>query len=107
MANPFVVNVSFGINSTDSENDHQLAAPAPNPFQSPLNATTTVCVNDSDGGLYVSSRQCNIQRGALDFDSGKVDALKISAGASKSWYEVQTAMPHGGPTPSTVSYLRN
>lgn len=105
--NPIVANVSSGTNSTDGQNGHQLAAPAPAPFQSLLNATTALCLSGSGGGLCVPAGQYDIQRGSLGFDSSKVDTLNMPAGASIGWYDVRAATPRGGPTQSLVSYTTN
>lgn len=102
-----IASVSSGTNSTDGQNGHQLAAPAPIPFQSLLNATTAVCLSGPGGGLCVPSGQYDIQRGSLGFDSSKVDTLNMPAGASIRWYDTQAAMPHAGPTQSLVSYTTN
>lgn len=102
-----VANVSSGTNSTDVQNGHQLAAPAPTPFQSLLNATTAICLSGPGGGLCVPAGQYDIQRGTLGFDSSKVDTLNMPAGASIRWYDVQSAMPHGSPARTLVSYSTN
>lgn len=102
--NPPITNISSGANSTDGQNGHQIAAPPPTPFQSPLNASTAVCLSGAGGGLCVPAGTYDIQRRSLGFDSSKVDTLNMPPGASIRWNNIGASAPHAGPTVQLISF---